>query len=173
MINIITACSRPENLYKIYDSLKPFLDKITWWIIYDLETKPMFPDEWIKEFIFIEHFIGNPQKNYALNLIEKDWCYFLDDDNLLHPDLVPEIEKVESQGVLFKQQLNGWIRDIDPRETFIDQAQYILKRELIGNERYEMKYTADGAFIEKIYNQNKDKFLRIEKVLSYYNYLKI
>ena len=181
MINIITPCSRPENLDKLYNSIKEFGDKekIWWYIVYDFEQgeRKFKYIPWAREFWFNEEScVGYPQRNYALDLIEDDWCYFLDDDNILHPDLIGEIENIVDgriEGILFRQELSSNdIRLIDPRQCHMDIAQFALRKKLIGDKRFEIGYTADGKFIQEIYNDNHDKILRIEEPLCYYNYLR-
>jgi len=181
MVNIITPSIHPENLKRIYETIKPFGDKekVWWYIVYDLEKgERMFKDvPWVREFWLLDHCWGNPQRNYALNLIKDGWCYFLDDDNVLHPKLVEEIESITDpniQGILFRQLFfkQRFARVIHPKQCCIDQAQFALKRELIGDKRYELGYTADGKFIEELYRDYPEKFLRIEKILCFYNYLR-
>jgi len=186
MINILTACSHPENLPKIYNSIIPFYKgNITWWIVYDLDKGEMklkdyleFNDvDWIKKFWFkrASGEKGYPQKNYGLDLIKKDWVWVLDDDNILHPDLIETIESVREnfQGILFRQMINSKdIRMIDPRQCHIDQAQFVLKKEFIADKRYDEKVTSDGKFIEELYKDYPEKFTKIEKVCCYYNKLR-
>jgi hypothetical protein len=180
MLNIVTPCSRPENLQKLYESIKSYGDKekIWWYIVYDAEQgeRKFKHIPWVREFWLDKKLAGYPQRNLALSIIEEGWVWVLDDDNLLHPQLVKELENITDpnvQGVLFKQQFNnGCERGIDPRHCHIDQAQFVLKKELIVDKRYDEMYTADGKFLEELYNANKEKFIRIEKILCFYNRLR-
>jgi glycosyltransferase involved in cell wall biosynthesis len=50
-------------------------------------------------------------------------------------------------------------------------AQFILKRELIGDNRIPLGYyVGDGMFIEKIYEEKSKDFHFVNEVLCYYNY---
>ena len=156
MYNIVTACSRPENLNKIKQSLEPFTDKITWYIVYDStkreveipEKHQMFVDaiaemsyfDWIKQLSVEGGVTGSAQRNSALDIITDGYVYFLDDDNLLHQNLIPTIEsmvelKADNLGYVFSQQLENSVRKIrweSIKQTHIDTAQFMLHRTLIG-----------------------------------------
>jgi hypothetical protein len=180
-------------------SIKPFSDKVIWWIVYDtthmddsvrrssvaemLHISPSIPpnfDGWIKLMGCPGGVTGSAQRNMALGTIKEGYVYFLDDDNLLHPDLIPKIESMPSIGVnsrayVFSQQLETRVRKArweDIRQTHIDTAQYMLDRSLIGDKRFNHHYCADGEFIEELYLDNPQDFTLIEDILSYYNKLR-
>lgn len=183
---IITPCSRPENLPRLRESIKPLLYYVRWYVVYD-------SDEIIKcTFLNINFsairggIAGKLQINYALDLINYPaWIYVLDDDNILHPNFLSEIVYLihyysKARGFLFDQQCKGvdnsdLIRHASPSNIHvggIDQAQFCIHTDLIGTNRYEQDYNADGMFIEKLYWANPDKFIITNQVLSYYNYLR-
>lgn len=179
LFNIITPCSRPDNLPKLFESLKTFSDKLVWYIVHDsLDKRCIFNNKfnWIKEFSF--HLdggvAGHAQRNFALDLIESGYVYQLDDDNLLHPYLIPAIELRTERAITFAQIMDkGRIRlGNSIRQTFIDQAQFILDRTLIGDCRYNpYNYCGDGEFIEELYNKHKDDFVTLSSPLCFYNAL--
>ena len=90
-ITIITSCSRPENLSLLFESIKfDFVEK--WIIIYDTSKGNKYnwmyknnpkileaecPDEGV---------FGNAQKNFGLKFVKGGQVYFLDDDNIMHPN---------------------------------------------------------------------------------------
>ena len=97
-LTIITPCCRPNNLKKIIESLDfDFIDE--WIIVYDQNKIPenlnLFKSHThykkIKEFIYKtdNDGWGNSQRNYGIESIQnKDaYVYFLDDDNIIHPNL--------------------------------------------------------------------------------------
>lgn len=176
MIEIITPCSRPQNLEKIKDYVGLHYPSIRWHICYDLSK--------VKEFNNIHNAVvtgiyggvsGNAQRNKAIEGIKNmdSWVYCLDDDNLLHPDFhtLHSMDLSNYDIVTFDQQLqDGSIRNgNDPRETHIDQAQFMIRRSI--HEPYTQDYNADGILIERLVKKYPDRWLYIPKVLSYYNRL--
>ena len=175
-ITIITPCSRPYNLKKIYDTLKfEFINK--WIIVYD-ESKVK------KEFLFEEHLqideyyhkgegiSGNPQRNYALDLNLDGYIYFLDDDNLIHPDLYKLLDntldikiytfsQVRTYGKLVGNYING---------GEIDTAMILVHSSFIKNIKWKIdEYGADFYFIKEIIEKNKENWIFINNIVCYYN----
>jgi hypothetical protein len=185
IFNLVTPCSRPDNLIHIYNSIlnqKVPINNIIWWIVFDLEKAPFdvikkFPDVEVRSFVYQEHSFGNAQRNFAIRRIKSGWVYFVDDDNIIHPDFLDTIISINYSGVIVDQVFkNGGRRfAASPGGTrcgAIDTAQFIVQRSMIDVEWILHRYDADGAFIEDIHNRNREKFIYINKPLSYYNYLK-
>jgi len=181
-IHIITPCSRPYNLKKLYESIDFSCE---WWIIFDSKTF-QFQDFKPKDGIEVEinygaiagGVAGKNQINFALDRITSGWVYVLDDDNLLHPDLPKFLETFDDkkyQGLIFSQEVSKGVfrhnHSGNIKVCQIDQAQFLLKRSLIGDHRYLNSYEADGMFISKLYRENPGKFIITNEVLSYYNRL--
>jgi glycosyltransferase involved in cell wall biosynthesis/GR25 family glycosyltransferase involved in LPS biosynthesis len=104
-LTIVTPCCRQENLELIRNSIH-FTHVYQWIIVYDpTKTYPklkVFDNPKITELhIPLTHpwsKMGNSQRDYALNLIKEGWVYFLDDDNLMHPNfwiILPTIHTCE------------------------------------------------------------------------------
>lgn len=187
-INIITPCYRTQNLSKIFDSItgSPIFKQmnIKWYIIFDGRKVTRIPN-WLNNHRFIitdicnkDGISGNQLRNRALDMINDNegWVYFLDDDNLLHPDYLLKINHIinndsKIEGILTSQQLPGSIRLANKVDVgFIDTAQFTLKRKLIGNLRWkEYVYDADGIFIKELYDKNKKSFIVVDDTLCYYN----
>ncbi len=205
-IHIITPTTRLYNLPAIYKSLRsvsPYF-KTDWWIVLDfanieqtdIQTLPdFFVSRYMNDYQIAPHVIGvsnhefvagKGQINAALDLIEKGWIYVVDDDTIVHPDFGKWFHMLRNtmimpQAFLFAQEhKNGFVRSVHPstvRETHIDQGQYILYRDLIGDERYLQKYTGDGEFIERLYNKIEEEqrlttFMFVNQPLAYYNWLR-
>jgi hypothetical protein len=185
-INIITACSRPENLSKVYDSLQGL--KCNWFIILDDCKDFLFKtcsgstvSIIIKQSKKKGEWCGS-LKNEGLEMVKTGWIYVLDDDNLLHPDFKKSIQFYidkfpQKKAFVFNQALQeGIIRKAlhsNIRINYIDQAQYLVHKELIGDIRYpDNEYQDDGIFIEALYQFHSRKFLCIKKTMCYYNKLK-
>jgi glycosyltransferase involved in cell wall biosynthesis len=126
--------------------------------------------------------------NSDIDIIPNDeWIYILDDDNIIHEDFYENISDIiknnpDKLGIIFSQKVGGVdftkldIREASPdnvKVSKIDSAQFLLKREIIGNNRLESgSYFADGILMEKLYSEeNKEKFYFTNKVLCYYNKL--
>ena len=183
-ITIITPSIRPENLLKIKESIN--LDYVDEWIIvYDgkkiKENPNLFSSEKIKEYVFSGDGIsGNPQRNFALDFVQNQdtYIYFLDDDNLVHPDLYTILDTLEDNKIYtfnqdrpetefpFTNNLKG--NKIELRK--IDSAMFLIDYKLCKNVRwYPYRYYSDGIFIIDVYSQYKNKWVYIDKTLSYYN----
>lgn len=179
-ITIITPCSRPENLMKLADSIS---FPCRWIIVYDsLEPIHLFNSSNIEEYNIKGGVSGNLQRNFGIELSNlDDWLYFLDDDNLIHPDfysamLEIDSDQLEVQCIVFDQQKDKvTIRNCGPettKVTYIDQAQYLIKRSLVNGHRFVQDYCADGILIETIFRESPNSFLFINKPLCYYNKLR-
>lgn len=184
-LHIVTPCSRPENLAKMCDSidaLRPLFD-VAWWVIFDLAAcDPVDVDDAITDAVYVPSSQwGAGQRNHALDRIEDGWVYFLDDDNLIHPNFF-ELKQLiadnpEKRAFAFAQKhVDGWVREVAPetmKVNHIDMAQVLIRRDLIGDERFPLPfYNADGRFIQAIYDRSPDEWLLVNKVMCYYNALR-
>jgi len=172
-LTIITPCSRPENLNLLKKSID-FDKVIEWIIVYDSTSFDKIMDNpKITECCCFDEKskYGNAQRNFALNNLkyQESYIYFLDDDNLMHPDLF-KINFLPNQIYSFNQEngLSGRLL----RPGFIDSAMVLIYFPLIKNIRWKLdKYEADGIFIQEIFQRNKHTHLFINSELCYYNKL--
>jgi len=200
-VHIITRCTRPENLLKVKESIKSSIIEhvnIVWHVLFDtskvknintsiiqniddidIETKTYFWDSMPGD-------MGHQLINRIISIVDdKEWIYVLDDDNEMHPDLFKEIlfKVNEADGFIFSQYIGSTdfsgleIREALPQNVkvgHIDMAQFILRKKLINHHRLvPMQYTADGIFIQTLYDENVDSFIFIDKILCTYNSLSI
>jgi hypothetical protein len=195
-INIITRCSRPNNLLEVSKSVFN-TDKfnVIWHLIFDtnvikeinvelllhlqsLNTKIKF-----EQSIQGDH--GHQMVNHCIDDIQDGWVYMLDDDNILHSDFYDRIDDIienntDKRGIIFNQKIGGIdftgqdIRFCSPENvkvSKIDMAQFLLRRDFIGDRRIVLgQYVGDGIFIESIYKENTEEFIFINEILCYYNY---
>jgi hypothetical protein len=178
ILNIITPCTRPENLHKISKSINIPRENYRWIVVFDDDKLPsleLIPDNC--ETYFHKDPLsswGNAQRNFAIDKIEDGYVYFNDDDTILHEDLFFSIKDMSFDFLSFSQQFpNGKIRlkgdGIGVNLT--DSNNFVVSRSLIGNTRWELSiYSADGIFARQCF-LNSSKTLFIDKVLSTYNYL--
>jgi hypothetical protein len=179
-LNIITPCSRPENLIKISESINIPKESYRWIIVFDYEQpidEKLIPK--IGECYYHknnESTSGNSQRNFALNLVEKGYVYFNDDDTLLHPDLWSNIKDISDVDFISFMQNNkdGSLRIMGNNINVghIDSHNFIVNYNIIGDTLWDIKkYDADGYFAVECYQKSKNK-LWIDKVLSVYNLLR-
>lgn len=182
-INIITPCSRPENLHIIAQSINLPQDQYQWTVIHDADKLPdtsLLPTNAIHIVKKVEGSVtGHGQRNVALELINNNpdsWIYQNDDDTIIHPDLFQTIAQYQDKDFIHFQQANkdGTIRlysNVIEVEQ-IDSHNFIFKAKLLGDTKWQLdKYDADGYFAKEIYAKSTAP-LYIEKVLSTYNCLR-
>lgn len=177
MINIITPCSRPQNLHTIAASINIPKDQYKWIVVFDKEyvETDLIPTNCM--FLYhqdINSISGNAQRNVGMDLIDPGYVYFLDDDNILHPQLYDRIKDLNDDIIYFNQELKGSIRFREPKLGwgFIDTACVLFKSELIGDIKWELGiYEADFKFFQKIFEKTTS-INYIPKILCYYNKLK-
>ena len=177
-LNIITPCSRPQNLEIISKSINIPRDQYRWIVVFDLLDKPEnIPDncEWyaIKD---ANSTSGNAQRNFALNLVTHGHIYFNDDDTVMHPDLWENIKNETDEDFISFKQANkdGTIRleGINISVGYIDSHNFVTSVECVGDTRWVLnRYDADGVFAHECYQKAKNKSY-INKVLSVYNTLR-
>ena len=178
-LNIITPCSRPENLHKIAESINIPRDNYRWIVVCDLDRLPnaeLVPENCeIYTHRNAESCVGHSQRNFALDMIEDGHVYMQDDDTLFHPELWENIKDLDQDFIHFNQSFpDGNLRLNTSKVAVghIDSHNFILSRKIIGDSRWEVgNYCADGAFAELCMQKNPT-YISINKVLSIYNSLR-
>lgn len=177
LLNIITPCTRPENLYKIAESINIPKENYRWIVVYDSNEVPKnSPEECETYAIKVQRSaVGNGQRNFALDILKEGHIYFNDDDTTLHHDLWETIKDLTKDFISFQQVCkNGSLRlkgDVIKLNN-IDSHNFIVSVECIGATRWVIdKYYSDGIFAEECYKKAKTK-IYIPKVLSIYNSLR-
>ena len=179
-LTIITPCSRHNNIPILYKSI-PF-DKIDKWIIvYDTSrdrtyTKLYDGHPQIVEVGCNGGISGNPQRNYGMTLVDDGFIYFLDDDNIVHPDFGSIIDQLKCRYFYtFDQQrtantiFNGHIIQI----RRIDTAMFIVHKQHIKDITWVTdRYDADGVFISSVARKNYGAYVYLNKVGCYYNFIR-
>lgn len=103
MLNILTRCTRIENLKTIQESISLIKNyPITWWVIFDThrlkdidaDILNQIQNDWTKL-----HFWKGKEGDYGHDLLNQcldqinGWVYVLDDDNILHPNFTNVINE--------------------------------------------------------------------------------
>jgi hypothetical protein len=182
-LTIITPCIKQENLDTIKNSID-FTKNLLWIIIYDTTNKK-FEHKYNDVPKIVEYDYsdttgtsGNPQRNFGLDKVKNGFIYFLDDDNLVHPDLYTIINTLEDNKIYTFNQDRP--EDIFPFTNNlkgnkielckIDSAMFLIDFKLCKDVRWNpYKYFSDGIYISEIYSQHKNKWVYIDQTLSYYN----
>lgn len=181
MLSIITACSRPQNLKKIYDSIE-FSNVKQWYIIYDTSKSRTYEFQFSLEEKIIEltcdtpGYAGHPQINMALDLIQDGFVYVMDDDNIFHKDFWNILPTLDLENIYTwdqnRIQQGKILKGGQIEEEKIDTAQFIIPRKLIGSTRWAVhKSAGDYRFISELYKKHHDTFKYIPKILCYHNFI--
>jgi hypothetical protein len=186
-LTIITPSCRPENIKNIRESIP--LDWVdNWFIVYDAkrvsENPLFFVDDFpkIKECLYEgEGNTGNPQRNFALSKIKSNssYLYFLDDDNIFHPNLVKWLPFIDGKSMYTFDQYNR-IKGDNISLYNIDSAMVLIPWAPVSKERWIPDlYNADGHYIVKCFHvENEEKqqvvsqnWVYINNDLCFYNYI--
>jgi hypothetical protein len=196
-LTIVTPVSRPQNIPAVLASVlaapKPSILWLRWLLVLDGRKVPAWPvalAEELARYDFVRCEInsspgigGNSQRNWAIELMESGFLYFLDDDNLLHERLLEALVEERRRwpncgGFMFHQRSRKNRRNLralraNVRPGAIDTGQFVVHRDVIGNVRWEPFHPcADGTFIRAVYQANSDRFRFVDEVLCYYNELR-
>jgi glycosyltransferase involved in cell wall biosynthesis len=196
IINIITRCSRLTNLVQISETIfNTDRFSIKWFIIFDrnsvsqIDVSTLLTLQSLGADISFDYSLpgdhGHEMVNKTIDKINEGWIYMLDDDNILHENFYEKIysymsSNPNSKAFIFSQKIGGIdftgqdVRYSHPDNVKvgkIDMAQFILKRDFVGERRIPVGYyVGDGMFIEKIYQEDSKDIFFIDEILSYYNY---
>jgi len=189
-ITIITPSYRQENLNKIYHSLNfDYIDE--WIIVYDTNkvneniNKLYLENEnsdKISEYFYKGIGIsGNSQRNFGLKKIKnKDtYLYYLDDDNIIHPDFYKILSIIGENKLCTFNQLNKICGNKDKillgnniEINKIDTAMFLLDFKLNKLIKWNNhNYNSDGYYIKEIFQNNKNNWIYINNLLCYWNKL--
>lgn len=178
-LNIITPCSRPQNLHKISQSINIPKENYRWIVVFDFDELPnknLIPDN-CETYLLrdAESIAGHSQRNFAIGLVKHGHIYSNDDDTLIHPDLWENIKNLNNDFISFKQNDNyGNLRLEGDKITVnhIDSHNFIFSKNICENIKFDKtSYAADGYFAEECNNRAKTP-IHLPIVLSVYNSLR-
>jgi hypothetical protein len=176
-LNIITPCSRPDNLQVISESINIPRENYRWIVVFDaLEIPKNVPDNCEAYCLKDNNSIyGNAQRNFGIDLVTKGHVYFNDDDTIIQSTLWDEIkDKDNADFISFKQSNKDNTLRLEGKEiaiNYIDSHNFITSLECIDTRWALDRYDADAVFAIEC-NKNAKVTLYIPKVLSVYNSLK-
>ncbi len=164
-LHILTACTRPQNLPALADSVLAALCE-PWEVCWHIRFDPAR-----------EHLGGHKLKNDMLAQIDDGWVVFLDDDTVMHPELLRHVaEHLDAAGVVVSQDRTAslghmlWAIPQNMRLGGVDIGQVVLTRELIGDAQQPEYYGGDGTFLQGIL-QGRSDVVYLSETLSLYNAL--
>jgi hypothetical protein len=182
-LTIITPCCRPENLIHLKESID--FEKIDkWYIVYDTSKKrkytKQFSDTKIVELECSDPGIaGHSMRNHGIRQVNDGLIYFLDDDNIIHPNLWTLLEKMDTSHFYTVDQINssrfatnGILKGNNIQVKKIDTAQFIVPKGLMKNIEFQVNnYCADGEFIVEVNSKHLNCHVYLPTIAAYYNYL--
>jgi hypothetical protein len=180
-LSIITPCSRPQNLEILKKSID--FNKIKYWyIVYDTSKGRSFVKRYNHDKIIelqVNHkCCGAPQRNLGIDAIKSGFVYMLDDDNIIHENFWKLIETFENDKVYtfdqercLKDNKTSILPGGNYKKCRIDTAQFVVPRDLIGDQRWNISGCADGIFIEELHRRHPDKFVYIKEIGCWWNKL--
>lgn len=191
MINLITPLYRYSNIPIVYSTIIHQLTDFKWHLIegsnkidnYDLSF--LNDDKRVIRYkIDTYHVWGHEQRNYFIDNIsanDNDWCYFLDDDNIVSNDL-SEIsqsnEYIDYDFILFSQKAGLTKRDRlfgkssnNLSMGAVDIGSFLIKFSLIKKTRIPSveNRNSDGVYgegMKQFLNTHKFKFIP-DKFVTY------
>jgi hypothetical protein len=178
-LNIITPCSRPQNLVKISQSINIPTENYRWIVVFDMDEMPqdqIIPNN-CETYLHRDpqSTVGHAQRNFALNLIQDGYVYMNDDDTIMHPNLWENIKDCTEDIISFAQEnKDGSLRLSGENIALyqIDSHNFIVSYDIIEETKWDISlYYADGIFAETCAKKAKTKKY-IPKILSTYNKLR-
>jgi len=179
-LTLITPSYRVNNLLEIKKSINfEYIEE--WIIVYDgskiIDNPHLFINQEnnkIKEYVYkCENggISGNPQRNYALSKLTNPYAlmYYLDDDNIIHPNLYKLLDIINNNNIYSFNQYNR-IKGDNIHPICIDTAMLIIPYNLCKNVKWILNdYAADGFYLKECYDQNKNIHIYVDNDLCYYN----
>lgn len=178
ILQIITPCSRPQNLQKIKENIEQIVTvTYDWYIIFDDKTDMInIISDNVKVFKNNQSGnFGNKERNIGLKYKDDyKFVYFLDDDNLLHDNFMELFNYIDeiSDIYVFNQEnrLQSGTNKVCS-ENQIDTACFLIKSSIIKNNEWNPTiYAADARFIADLQYRSVVKF--IPKTFCKYNALR-
>ena len=153
-------------------------DGCSWTVVFDQTTKCDVPEG-------ISHlrpktggFWGHPLRNVGLDYIlstkamRGDYIYFLDDDNIIHPDWFEAVKDHQLPMITWGQLDKAGKPRLPPTKTpkigNIDTASYMVRAEIIRGTRFDHSYEADGIFAMEM---SRWGVTTLDAYLCFYNFL--
>jgi len=177
-INIVTPCSRPENLGAIAGSINIPESSYRWIVVFDADEIPSIDlpsNAEVYAHRNTESCSGNAQRNFANKMIRGGYVLYLDDDTILHPKLWESVKECTEDLVGWKQCNKDNSHRLSVGEWqvgFIDSGSFMVDQNTMGDSDWALdRYDADGYFAREM-RLKSETVKEIYDYLSIYNYLR-
>jgi hypothetical protein len=187
LLNVVTACCRPENIPALHAGLEQLRThyEVVWYVaadtskvkVSDIPTGPEYC-------LAVPEPGGWAQRNVALRLIRDGWVYFLDDDNLIHPDFAAVSSHYLSQYPDAKAFVYNQMEDGRERLRTgawgvvefgkIDTGSFLIHKSAVGDAQWvnEPGLADDYCFIRDVYANCPQDFRFVDRWVTNYNALR-
>lgn len=197
--NVLTRCSRLQNLETISYTVFDKEYDIDWHIIFDVSSLKDIPAELLGKLqspnTFF-HFVKStgddylyPQMGEVASKLTDGFVVVVDDDNIIHPAFYREVSygiitarKVDESKRIFvvDQEVDGkdftglLVREAKPENMKyqgVDIAQLVFHYSIFKDYNFIGHYAGDGLLIDKVFTEIPHAFCYINQKLCYYNFL--
>ena len=195
--NIITRCSRVNNLDKVRASIfDNYNGDVKWHILFDTTRLKDISAELLARLNNPKiqlHFVTSdgtdylyPQMSDLAKTFDAGFVVIVDDDNVVHPQFFSEVVNTieESDGTqrifVVNQYVAGKdftgleVREAKPENMKyqgVDIAQLIFHHSVFTQYDFTGHYAGDGILVDKVFVEHPEWFSYIPKELCYYNHL--
>lgn len=199
LLHLITPGYRPDSIQKILTDLTYYKEyPFIWHLIMD--NKISINIETFKNYDLIKNNLklysvltnfnyGFEQRRYFCNEISSnynsnDWGYFLDDDNLITPDIFTAFNlhsKDSNAKVVMLSQIRYGCPNLKrlygrkghTKVNFVDIGSFIFKLDVVKDISINVSnYAEDGNIVEQLYGLYPEAFRYEECLLTTYNILR-
>jgi hypothetical protein len=181
LLSVVTPCCRPNLLPQVeasFSVVRPYFD-VRWLVCVDTSLTC------VEQVTVRPHVCigcgestrgGNEQRNALLPLVEDGWLYFLDDDNLFHPDFgeaaIAAVREHDAATAFcfWQDRADGtpYTRATSVVFRGIDTGAVLLHTSAVGETRWNPGRECDYAFFKDI-EDKPTEFVFVPRVAAYYN----
>lgn len=170
-IHVLTAITRPENLPRLAQSIAEACERCP-----DAELVWHWQHDRAGAYEG-----GQALKNLMLSRVDWGWVYVLDDDTLMHPDLLARVHDAEqyvngSMIIVNQIRTDGRILVAAREHTIpgmVDIGQAVFSSSILNGDRIPEHYNGDGEFLMALVSRLDDsEVVFLDETLSYHNYLR-
>jgi hypothetical protein len=156
-----------------------FQDVDKWFIVYDTTKDRSYTHRYVGHPKIVEvdcsdpGLTGNPQRNLGISMVKDGFLFFLDDDNIIHPDFWTILPTLQEDYFYTWDQENA-LKGEKIELEHIDTSMFIVPKKICKNLKWkpDERWYADYLFIKSIYDHYPEKHIYIPKSLCYYNKLR-
>lgn len=194
LVHIITPLYRKNNVRILYANILNLTQNFNWYLIEGSNTIGEESIDFLKNDPRVHHYkidtqytFGHEQRNYFIENIpcnDNDWCYFLDDDNIITQDFIETITSEKNNNVdiiLFSQKkglteiprLYGYEGNL--KLGSCDISSFVIRYNTIKKTKipYENQRNADGHYAEQLSKLENVKIKFYSNIYTRYNSLSL